>query len=263
MQDFLLNLNIPNEVWLVLGKLAAIISVLFLVKHFGGKIIDNVIRKTIKPDKYASKKAERMREDTLISIMSAILRISLWIFGSMLILTQVGVNIGPLIAGASVAGIAIGFGAQAIVKDFVSGVFIIMENQYRIGDVIQISDITGTVEEITVRQTVLRSADGNKHFIPNGQIGTTSNMTMDYSNLILHIDIAYDADIELVKKLVDKVGKELSEDPDLKESIIEAPRFVRVQDFGAHAVVIRITGKLKPGTQWQIAGQMRLKLKSA
>ena len=106
-----------------------------------------------------------MREDTLISILNAILKVTLWIFGTMLILAQLGVNIGPLIAGASIAGIAIGFGAQTIVQDFVSGLFIILENQYRVGDVVKLNDITGTVEAITVRQTIVRDSDGNKHYI--------------------------------------------------------------------------------------------------
>lgn len=263
MENFLAWLNVPNEVWRVVINLALIILALFVVKHFGNTIIDKIIRKTITSDNYSSETAEKMREDTLISILSAILKVALWIFGSMLVLAQLGVNIGPLIAGASVAGIAIGFGAQAIVKDFVSGIFIILENQYRVGDVITLADTTGTVEEITVRQTVLRDANGNKHFIPNGQIGVTTNLTMDYSNLLLHMDISYDADIERVKRLINQVGKELSQDQKFKDIIVEPPKFLRIQDFGAHAVVVRITGKLKPGNQWQVAGEMRLRLKTA
>ncbi len=263
MENFLAWLNVPNEVWRVVINLALIILALFVVKHFGNTIIDKIIRKTITSDNYSSKTAEKMREDTLISILSAILKVALWIFGSMLVLAQLGVNIGPLIAGASVAGIAIGFGAQAIVKDFVSGIFIILENQYRVGDVITLADTTGTVEEITVRQTVLRDASGNKHFIPNGQIGVTTNLTMDYSNLLLNMDISYDADIERVKRVINQVGKELSQDQKFKDIIVEPPKFLRIQDFGAHAVVVRIIGKLKPGNQWQVAGEMRLRLKTA
>ena len=263
MDDLLSWLNLSGEVWRVVINLALIILVLFLVKHFGSTVIDKIIRKAITSDRYASKKAEKMREDTLISILSAILKVVIWLFGSMLVLAQLGVNIGPLIAGASVAGIAIGFGAQAIVKDFVSGIFIILENQYRVGDVITLAGVTGTVEEITVRQTILRSYEGNKHFIPNGQIGVTSNLTMDYSNLVLNIDISYDADIEEVKKVVNQVGQAFSQDPEFKEQIIEAPQFLRIQDYGAHAVLIRVLGKVKPGLQWKAAGEMRLRLKEA
>ena len=263
MELNLFGWDVPEAVLTTTINLVLIITVLFLIKHFGSTIIDKIIRKAITSDRYASAKAEEMREDTLISILSAILRVALWIFGSMLVLAQLGVNIGPLIAGASVAGIAIGFGAQAIVKDFVSGIFIILENQYRVGDVITLTGITGTVEEITVRQTVLRDVDGAKHFIPNGQIGVTSNLTMDYSNLVMNVEVSYDADIGQVRKVIDEVSAKLAKDPDYKDSVVEAPKFLRIQEFGSHAVVVRVFGKLKPGAQWKTAGELRLRLKKA
>ena len=244
-------------------RVLAIIAVLIFIRYFGTSIIEKVIRKAITSDHYASAKAERMREDTLISILNAILKISLWVFGSMLLLAQLGVNIGPLIAGASIAGIAVGFGAQTIVRDFVSGIFIILENRYRVGDVIKLAGISGTVEAITVRQTIVRDHEGSKHFIPNGAIEVASNLSMDYSNLVLNIDISYDADINRVKEVINDVGQRLAKEPEYKKLVIETPSFLRVQDFGAHSVVIRITGRLKPGTQWQIAGEMRLRLKQA
>ena len=259
----LFGLAVPETVWRSGLNLGLIVLGLFLIKHFGKAVIDKIVRRAITSDRYSSAKAEKMREDTLISILSAILRIALWVFGTMLVLAQLGVDIGPLIAGASVAGIAIGFGAQAVVKDFVSGIFIILENQYRVGDVITLAGITGTVEEITVRQTILRDVDGAKHFVPNGQISVTSNLTMDYSNLVLNVDIAYDADIDKVRRTIDAVGAELAADGEFKELIVEAPKFLRVQEFGAHSVVVRAMGKMKPGNQWRVAGEMRLRLKRA
>ena len=256
-------LDPSNDIVQAVIKVLVIVGILFVVRHFGTAIIEKVIRKTITSDRYASAKAEKMREDTLISIMNAILRVSVWIFGSMLILAQLGVNIGPLIAGASVAGIAIGFGAQAIVRDFVSGIFIILENQYRVGDTIKLAGVSGTVEAITVRQTIVRDYEGNKHFIPNGAIDIATNLSMDFSNLILHIDISYDAEVEKVKRIVNRVGSQLARDPAFKDAIIKPPEFLRIQEFGAHAVVIRITGRLKPGSQWRVAGEMRLRLKEA
>ena len=256
-------LDFSAETQQTILKTLIIVGILLVVRYFGTTIIDKIIRKAIISDRYATPQAEKMREDTLISILSAILKIGIWIFGTMLILAQLGVNIGPLIAGASVAGIAIGFGAQAIVRDFVSGIFIILENRYRVGDTIKLAGITGTVEAITVRQTVVRDYEGNKHFIPNGIIEVTSNLSMDFSNLVLDIDIAYDANIETVKKIVNRVCQDLSQDSEFKSLILESPAFLRVQNFGAHAVVIRITGRLKPGTQWKVAGEMRLRLKEA
>ena len=261
--DYLPWLNIPNEIEQIIVHLLVVLIILFLIKRFGSTIIDRVVRKTIKSDKYASAKAEKMREDTLISILDAILRVTVWVFGSMIILSQLGINIGPLIAGASIAGIAIGFGGQAVVKDFVAGIFVILENQYRVGDVITVANVTGTVTEITIRQTILRDSDGNKHYVPNGQIEIATNLSMDYSNLILNVDVSYDADIEKVQKIINQVGEQISQDPDFGKLIIKAPHFIRIQDFGAHAVVVRVSGKLKPGTQWQVAGEMRLRLKKA
>ena len=255
--------DLSSDISQTVIKTLVIVAVLFAVRYFGATIIEKVIRKTITSDHYASAKAERMREDTLISIMHAILRVSIWIFGSMLVLAQLGVNIGPLIAGASVAGIAIGFGAQAIVRDFVSGIFIILENQYRVGDTIKLAGVSGTVEAITVRQTIVRDYEGNKHFIPNGAIEIATNLSMDFSNLILNIDISYDADIERVRRIVNRVGSQLAQDPNFKNMVTKPPEFLRIQEFGAHAVVIRITGRLKPGSQWQVAGEMRLRLKEA
>lgn len=263
MNDFLPWFSLSDELIGMIIRLGIIIAILFFINYFGNTVIDKMVRKTITSDKYASAKAEKMREDTLISILGAILKISVWIFGSTLLLAQLGVNVGPLIAGASIAGIAIGFGAQAIVKDFVSGIFIILENQYRIGDVITLVDVTGTVEEITVRQTVLRDLEGRKHFIPNGQIGVTTNHTMDYSNLILNIEVSYDSDINKVEEVINKVGSNFAKNLDFKDKVIETPQFVRVQDFSVNAVVVRVAGKMKPGAQWQAAGEMRLRLKEA
>ena len=263
MDAFFSWLNISDGIWRIVAEVALMLFILFLVRASGGTIIEKAIRKAIQSDKYASAKAEKMREDTLISILNAIFKVAVWVFGSMIILSQLGISIGPLIAGASIAGIAIGFGAQAVVKDFVSGIFIILENQYRVGDGIEIGGVKGNVEEITIRQTILRGSDGSKHYIPNGQIGIATNLTMDYSNLILNMDIAYEADIEQVKKVIGQVGQKLSQDPKFKKQIVEPPRFSRLQDFGAHAIIVRIVGKLKPGTQWQIAGEMRLRLKEA
>ena len=252
----------PEFLW-GLCKIAVIIVILVVIKNSGKLLITKIIRKAITADQYASVKDERMREDTLISILNAILKVSIWLFGGMLILAQLGVNIGPLIAGASILGIAIGFGAQTIVQDFVSGLFIILENQYRIGDSVSLAGISGTVESINVRQTVLRDAEGNKHYVPHHQIKTTSNKSIDFSRLVLKIDIAYETNIKVVEKLVNQIGQALTKDKDCGTDILEAPKFVRVNDFSSNAVNILITGKVKAGSQWKVAGIMRQRIKES
>ncbi|MCY4010986.1 MAG: mechanosensitive ion channel family protein [Candidatus Saccharibacteria bacterium] len=255
--------NFDNEIFVSLLKVLIIILVLVIINHFGRRLITKIVREAISPDKFSSAQAEKKREDTLISIFGTIIKTGLWIFGPMLILAQLGVNIGPLIAGASIAGIAIGFGAQKIVQDFVSGILIILENQYRIGDVITIANTTGTVEKITIRQTIIRDLEGKRHYISNGQIDISSNHTIDYANLVLNMDISYDADIDRVQAVINQVGQELAKAPQLKDRILKAPEFIRIQEFGAHSVVVRIMGQVKPGQQWSIAGELRLKLKKA
>lgn len=260
IEDFL---NFENEIFVGLLKILLIILVLVLIQHFGRKLITKIVRQAISPDKFSSAEAEKKREDTLISIFGTIIKVGLWIFGPMLILAQIGVNIGPLIAGASIAGIAIGFGAQKIVQDFVSGILIILENQYRIGDVVTIANMTGTVEKISIRQTIIRDLEGKRHYISNGQIDISSNHTIDYANLVLNMDISYDADIDQVQEVVNQAGQALAQMTELKSQIIKPPQFVRIQEFGAHSVIIRIMGQVKPGQQWSVAGELRLKLKQA
>ncbi len=234
-----------------------------VVRRFSMILISKVVRETIKADHFATKRDEEQREDTLVSIVNTSLRVGLWIVAGMLIMDQLGLNIGPLIAGAGVLGLAIGFGAQSLVADFVAGVLIIMENQYRVGDVVEISGVSGTVEAITMRATVIRDLDGNQHHIPNGSISISTNMSMEYANVNMNIGVGYDSDIEKVEKVVNKVGTDLAKANDWSKLITEPMQFVRVDNFGDSAVEVKIVGKVKPGKQWKVAGEFRKRLKLA
>lgn len=257
--EFLTDLSILDKGL----KVLVIVAILWLIKRFGMVIIEKAIRGAVTSDRYASVTDEKAREDTIVGIINAIARVGIWVFGGMLILAQLGVNIGPLIAGASIAGVAIGFGAQSVVKDFVSGVFIIMENQYRVGDVITIAGVTGTVEAITVRQTILRDIEGTKHHVPNGLIDVATNLTMEYANIHLNLGVSYDADIDEVEKVINEVGNQLAKDSAWAEDIKEAPQFVRINNFGGSEVEVKILGRVAPGKQWAIAGEFRRRIKQA
>lgn len=249
--------------------LVAIILIILgglIVWQFSLNIISNVVRKSIRPDKFKSHREEKLREETLIGILNALLKVGVIIIVIMLILAEVGVEIGPLIAGAGVAGVALGFGAQSMVKDFLAGLFIILENQYRVGDVVRINDengVAGIVERITMRQTVLRDLDGMVHHVPNGEIKIATNMTMEYANINLDVGVAYDTDLDKLEKIVDQVGQELLKDEEWGEKIIEVPKFERVDQFADSAIIIKILGKTKPMEQWGVAGQLRKRLKKA
>lgn len=234
----------------------------YLVRRSIHPFVARAIKRAIHDDEYATPKDAEQREKTLIGIVSAFLRIFIWIIAGMMILSEFGVDTGPLIAGTSVLGVGLGFGAQSMIKDFISGIFIILENQYRIGDVVEIAGESGVVQAITIRDTILRNLDGEKIYVPNGSIDVTRNMTMGYAGINMDIGVSYDSDIAKVEKVINKVGKSMANDEKFGELIDEAPRFVRVQSFGASEVVVKILGRVKPGKQWEVAGELRKRIKA-
>lgn len=168
--------------------------------------------------------------------------------------------LAPLFASAGIIGVALGFGAQSLVKDFLSGVFIISENQFRVGDIIEIEGFGGTVERIGVRSTIIRDADGNVHFFPNGMVQHVINKTMGYSMARFTLSVAPDVNVDEVAKIIDKVGMKLAKEDAWKDKVLEAPHFVSVGDFNATSVNIIVTGKTQPSDQWGVTAEMRQRL---
>jgi len=240
-----------------------IIGAIWVIRKFGTLIIRRAVRKVIAANNFASPEDERQREDTLIGIIDGVVRVGLWVVGGMLIVQEFGVDIGPLVAGASVIGFAIGFGAQSLVKDFVSGLFIIMENQYRVGDVVRIAGESGTVKSVTMRETILRNLDGHVIHVPNGLVDVAKNMTMEFSKVNMDIGVSYDSDMTKVEKVINDVGEKLASDEDWAEKIIDAPVYSRIQNFGPSEVVVRVVAKVAPGSQWSVAGELRKRIKVA
>ncbi len=244
-------------------KIAAILVCAYLVRRFAGVLIDKIIRKAIVADHFLTPEAEKKREDTLISVFSGTFRVIIWLAVILMVLSELGINIGPLLAGAGVIGLAIGFGAQYIIRDFFTGLFIILENQFRVGDVLCLGDICGTVENINLRMTVLRDVDGTVHHIPNGEIKIASNMSKDFARVNLKVGISYEVNLEKVIKVVNQLGQEMAEDSEWKDKILKAPQFVRVDDFADSAVIIKISGEVKPLEQWAVLGELRKRIKIA
>lgn len=169
-------------------------------------------------------------------------------------------DLAPLFASAGIIGIALGFGSQSLVQDFLSGVFIISENQYRVGDIVEIEGFSGTVERIGFRSTVIRDPDGNVHYFPNGMVQHVINKTMDYSMARFFIGVAPDSDIDTVIDIINKTGIKLSKEDDWKKKIIEAPEFISVGQFTATNVEILVAGKTQPSDQWSVGAEMRRRL---
>jgi small conductance mechanosensitive channel len=244
-------------------RIVVIVVAAFLVKRFGHILIEKTIRKVIVADRFSHGESEKKREDTLIRIMNGTVSVIVVIMAAMMILQEVGVAVGPLLAAAGIAGLAFGFGGQYLIRDIISGLFIIMENQYRVGDVVCFDGTCGLVEDLSLRMTTLRDLDGTVHNVPHGEIKKVSNLSKYYARVNLNVGIAYDSDLEKVIRVVNKVGLDLSEDSEWKEFMITPPKFLRVDDFADSAIIIKILGDTKPIKQWDVAGELRKRLKIA
>lgn len=241
-------------------KIILIVFLAYLANKLLQKVIEKAVRIAVVADPFSSSDAEKKREDTLISIFSATLRIVFIIIVSMMALQELGVEIGPLLAGAGIVGLALGFGGQYLIRDLISGLFIILENQYRIGDVVSFDNTGGLVEEITLRMTTIRDQDGTVHHIPHGEIKKVSNLSKNFSRVNLNIGISYDSDLEKVITLVNQIGSEMAADDLWKDTIIKAPQFLRVNDLGESSIIIKILGETTPLHQWEVTGELRKRI---
>lgn len=212
------------------------------------------------------KKDLEKRQRTLGSMFTNVLRIIVVILTLYLLLQatigkdQAFTFLAPLFASAGIVGVALGFGAQSLVKDFLSGIFIISENQYRVGDIIEIEGFGGTVERIGIRSTVIRDVDGNVHFFPNGMVQHVINKTMGYSMARFTVAVAPETDIDKVTKIVDKIGLTLAGEEEWKDKILEAPHYVMMGEFTATAINLIISGKTQPSDQWGVVAEMRRRI---
>lgn len=254
------DLSASNHLIPVFMILVVSYVVWLVIVHF----IERVVRRTIRPSKFSTPAAEKQREDTVITILKTALKVLLIVSAGLMVLGEFGVNIGPLLAGAGVAGVALGFGAQSMVKDVLAGLFIIAEDQYRVGDVVEINkEIAGVVEHLSLRVTVMRDLDGVVHHISNGNIQISSNMTNEYANVNLNIGVGYDTDLEKLEEVIEKVGDDIFADDAWKGVVIEPARLLRVDQFADSAIIIKIICKTAPIRQWEVKGEILKRLKIA
>ena len=244
-------------------KIVVIIVVALVIYKIMDKFITKTVRIAVKQDENDSKEAEEKRENTLIHIISGTLKIVFFLIAVIMILQEFGVMVGPIIAAAGIVGLALGFGGQYLIRDVISGLFIILENQYRIGDVVEFDNASGVVEDISLRKTTLRDLNGTVHHIPHGEIKKVSNKAKDFARINMNIGISYTADLENVIRVIDKVGVSLAEDPAWKEYIIKAPKFLRLDDFADSAMIVKILGETIPLKQWEVSGELRKRIKQA
>lgn len=235
----------------------------FLLNRIASGVIIKAVRVAVVPDSSSSEESEKKREDTLIRIFNGAMRIALLLLAVLMILQETGLEIAPLLAGAGIVGLAFGFGGQYLIRDIISGLFIILENQYRIGDVVNLNGTGGLVEDISLRMTTLRDMNGTVHHIPHGEIKIVSNLSKNFARVNLNIGIAYNSNLEHVINIINQTGKELAKDPVFRDFIISPPQFLRVEDFGDSAIIVKILGETKPLKQWEISGEFRKRIKIA
>jgi small-conductance mechanosensitive channel len=203
------------------------------------------------------------RANTLTAVLVTAGQILVTGIAVFMILSELGINIAPVLAGAGVVGIALGFGAQSLVKDIIAGLFIIMENQYRVGDVVKVADVAGLVEGVNLRRTVLRDLDGIVHVVPNGEIRVASNFTKEWSRVNLNIGVAYGTDLDRAIAVINRVCQEMAAEPEWAPIIIKAPQVLRVDNLGDSAIELKVLGDTKPIRQWDVMGEIRKRVKKA
>lgn len=234
---------------------------LYHLTHF---VVEKLVRRTVRKtgSNHQSEDDIIKRQNTLAGLLSTVFRILVIMVSVVIIIKLIypGFNLAPIFASAGIVGVAIGFGAQSLIKDFLSGVFIISENQYRVGDVVDIEGAAGTVERVGIRSTVLRDFDGNVHYMPNGNITHVINKTMGFSRVNFTLAVEPTTDVDLLAKVIDETGAAMAKDKKWEGKILETPKFLNISGFSQVGMEVVIVGKTEPSEQWSVTGELRRRL---
>lgn len=203
------------------------------------------------------------RADTVEAVLGSLVTTLVWTVAVLLVMSEFGVNIAPLLAGAGIAGVALGFGAQKLVQDYIAGIFIVLEDHFGIGDLVDTGEAVGTVEAFTLRSTRLRDLDGVVWHVANGQITRTGNLSQQWARAVLDVGVAYDTDLDHAVAVLGRVLGELAADPDFAGHVLETPEVWGVEAFGPSEITIRSVMKVEPGTQFAVNRELRRRLKEA
>jgi moderate conductance mechanosensitive channel len=204
-----------------------------------------------------------MRAETIAGVLRSIGTVAIWSIAVIMILGEFAINLGPLIAGAGIVGVALGFGSQRLVQDFLSGIFMLVEDQYGLGDIVDAGEATGVIEGITLRTTRIRDVEGTVWHIPNGEITRIGNMSQQWARSLLDIGVAYDTDIPFASDVIKRVADDVWRDPQWRALVIDEPDVWGVENFGASEIVIRLVVKTVPGKQFVVNREIRKRLKAA
>lgn len=251
-----------NNHWV---EVVAIVVVTLFIYYIGSIIVSKLIKKGVdaasRRHSLHHKDSEK-RQRTLVALFRNVWKAVVFTAGTLALFSVFfpDVSFAPLFASAGIVGVALGFGAQSLVKDFLSGIFIISENQYRVGDIIEIDGASGTVERIGTRSTVLRDADGNVHYFPNGMVQHVVNKTMGYSIARFSLNVPASTDIDQVVKIINDTGAKLAGEAKWEQKILKPPAFVSIGEFTSSEVTLMVSGKTQPSDQWSVIAEMRRRL---
>ena len=242
-------------------KVVLILALAILGARLGGRLAGRSIRSlaTRSPLREASPRVEQ-RAETLAGVAVGVVRIFVWTVAGLLVLGELGLNLGPFLAGASIVGVALGFGAQSLVKDFLSGFFILVEDQYAVGDVITIGDTTGTVEEINLRVTRIRAGDGTVWFVPNGEIRKVGNSAKEWARAIVDVIIPNKADLAAATAAIGEEAAALAAEPAWADAVLEDPEVLGVESMAADNVTVRVSTKTTPAHRAPLARELRARI---
>lgn len=248
---------------IVILAILAVRGARLLVKAIVAAPFDRGSRQDPDPALEVSAIEVAQRRDTLVALGSRVLQAFIVVIAALMVLDKLGLQIGPAVAGLGVVGIAIGFGAQSLVRDYFNGALILIENQFSIGDVVTIAGVTGTVEDLALRRTTLRDLDGVVHTVPNSEITVASNRTRTWARINQDVTISYGTDVDRATAVVDKVGADIAADPVWKERIIEPPHVERVEALAEYGITLKILGTVRALDQWAAGGELRKRLLTA
>jgi len=255
------DLGLRLELGLIISMAAVVVGAavaLRLLQVVVHGVANGVLQREKEPSRELAQKAK-----TIAQVVETTGRIVILGVAFLSILSLLGRDITPLLASAGIAGIAVGFGAQNLIKDWLAGFFILLENQYSVDDVIKVGEHSGLVEKLDLRRTVLRSLDGSVIVIPNGEVRTVTNLTKEWSRVVMDVAVPYEADADMVMELLRRVGDDLMADEKVGPLVLEPPEVLGIESLGQYAVTIRMLVKTMPLQQWAVARALRAAIKRA
>jgi len=252
--DFMIALT---PMWLIAAKTLLILTLALALNVVQKKLVTRAIQAM--PEHVDD---SDVRSEMIVAVVVKVITAVIFVIATVMVLGVLKVDTTPLLATLGVVSLGLGFAVQDLIRDYLQGFFIFMEDWYRIGDWVVIAGMEGTVEEISPRRTVLREINGTMHIIPNSRILSASNQTRDWARINLLVTVAYKEDISRVYQVINEICRDLKDDPDFGKSLVTTPEAMRVSDLGDHGVDICIRGDTKPGEQWGLTGELRKRIKN-